>query len=213
MIFPSKKIAGQCETFIHHRAAVAGIPASVRYVHHTIHPEGASAQASQCAELHIIFFHINLFPCAMEFWEYTGLGISSRFAEHCLSLLPDEDKENLESVREIYQASGTAASPDQSSKNQSTHVEERSGGDPSLDDGALAKQILRRRIAGAITTGKVQVGLCNGAQDIEVGRGGRGVRDVSEDDVFLFSTGMAAIWKAYNICLEARGQMKSVVFG
>ena len=213
MLMPSKKIAEQCEAFIRHRAAVAGIPASVRYLHYTIHSQGASTQASQCAELHVVFFHADLNACAKEFWEYTGLGISSRFAEHCISLLPDEDKENQELWELVKQVSGTAMPPDESGKNQSIHVGERSGGDPSLNDGALAKQVLRRRIAGAITTGKVQDGPYNGTQDIEIGRGGRGVQDVSEDDVFLFSTGMSAIWKAYNVCLQARGQTKSVIFG
>lgn len=212
----SKKTAEQSKAFILQRAALSGKPASVELIQYTIHPTDASSQTRQPAEVHVVLYAPEFNVFAREFWEYSGLGISSRFAEYCLSLLPVEDRLSAKPSEEVDQPADTISPPGVSSKDQTTLVEERPGEDLDLSAGAFAKQVLRRRIAAAITTGKIQDGLqepCNGAQDSAIGHGSRGLQDVTEDDVFLFPTGMAAIWEAYNLYIRARGEMKSVVFG
>lgn len=245
LLCPSKKIADQCRTFILNRAALAGTPAHVRLVQYFIYPEDSSAQTRRCAELHIALFPGDLFPVAKQFWQHTGLGISSRFAEHCLSLLPDQDEQNPQSPpgsstlprspfrtsNKYYlvkhpaagipsggssHSSGTVVSSDILSKDQSTYLEERYGRNLPLSAAAFAKRALRRRIAGVLVRDNVQDGPQGpraGTQDVEIGPSSRGVQDVSEDDVFLFPTGMAAIWNAHQLCLRARPPAKSVCFG
>lgn len=245
LLCPSKNIADQCRTFILNRAALAGTPAHVRLAQYFICPEDSAAQTRQCAELHIALFPADLFPIAKQFWQHTGLGISSRFAEHCLSLLPGQDKQNLQSsasppgsptptrspfrasnkyysVKQpapstgVSQPSSTVMPSDMLSKDQNTYLEERYGRNLPLSAAAFAKRALRRRIAGVLIKDNVQdspQGPCAGAQDVEIGPSSRGVQDVSEDDVFLFSTGMAAIWNAHQLCLRARPPAKSVCFG
>ena len=48
--------------------------------------------------------------------------------------------------------------------------------------------------------------------EVEVAQSVRGVA-VTEDDVFLFPTGMTAIWTAHQLAMDARGAKKSVCFG
>ncbi|TFK26083.1 PLP-dependent transferase [Coprinopsis marcescibilis] len=112
MLFSTKKVAEECRSFIQRRSAILGHPAKARLVDLLICPEDDSDSAvpaptangalngkpkpcpgsigSTCAELHIVLFPGDAFPVAKEFWQHSGLGISSRFAEKCLSLLPDE---------------------------------------------------------------------------------------------------------------------------
>ncbi|KAN0088881.1 cystathionine gamma-synthase [Tylopilus felleus] len=212
MLYPSNQGAEECRHFILNRAALSGTPASVRLVQYSVSSEEDScARANQRAELHIALFPENLSPIATEFWRYTGLGISSRFAEHCLSLLPGQDKQDPESPRGASQPSSAIFHA--MSRYKSDYAEER---DPPLSAGACAKQVLRRRIAGLLTSGNVQdesQGHCTGTQDIEIESHDRGHQGVSEHDVFLFPTGMVAIWNAHQLCLRARPPAKSVCFG
>ncbi|KAF8546477.1 PLP-dependent transferase [Imleria badia] len=245
LLCPSKKIADQCRTFILNRAALVETPTHVRLVQYFICPEDSSAQTRRCADLHIALFPANLSPISKQFWQHTGLGISSRFAEHCLSLLPGQDEQNPQSLpgsptlprspfrtsNKYYSVkhpavgipsggvsypSSTVVSSDVLSRDQSTYLEERYGRNLPLSAAAYAKRALRRRIAGVLVRDNVQdgpQGPCAGTQDVEIGPSSRGVQDVSEDDVFLFPTGMAAIWNAHQLCLRARPPAKSACFG
>ncbi|KAG8691251.1 hypothetical protein FRC09_011678 [Ceratobasidium sp. 395] len=65
---------------------------------------------------------------------------------------------------------------------------------------------LRRRIAGVLVDDSPP------AETPEPGASKRGV-DVTEDDVFLFPTGMSAIWTSHQLALAARPQHKSICFG
>ncbi|KAG8704170.1 hypothetical protein FRC09_003718 [Ceratobasidium sp. 395] len=65
---------------------------------------------------------------------------------------------------------------------------------------------LRRRIAGVLVDDSPP------AETPELGASKRGV-DVTEDDVFLFPTGMSAIWTSHQLALAARPQHKSICFG
>ncbi|KIJ61528.1 hypothetical protein HYDPIDRAFT_96158 [Hydnomerulius pinastri MD-312] len=257
LLCPSKKVADHCRTFILNRAAIAGTPTHVRLVQYFICPEDVSTPSpptdkpssvppAQCAELHIALFPSEIFPIAKQFWQHTGLGISSRFAEHCLSLIPSQELKSSQSpppqspitprppfkaLNKHYSVKHTPRSPslgdnrpsvlppavssDALSKDQSTYLEERYGRNLPLSAGAFAKRALRRRIAGVLVRDSLDdgpQGPCAGAQDVEVGPSSRGVQ-VTEEDVFLFPTGMAAIWNAHQLALGARPVTKSVCFG
>ncbi|KAF9239783.1 pyridoxal phosphate-dependent transferase [Melanogaster broomeanus] len=248
LLCPSKKIADHCRSFILDRALIAGTPTHVRLVQYFICPEGSSITASpqaKCAELHIVLFPAEILPIAKQFWQHTGLGISSRLAEHCLSILPGQDPQSpqtpsspplssisprppFKALNKHYSVKHTPRSPsfgeigspvlssDDLTQDQSTYLEERYGRNLPLSAGAFAKRALRRRIAGVLVRDNIDdspQGPCAGAQDVEIGPSSRGVRDVTEDDVFLYPTGMSAIWNAHQLALRARPANKSVCFG
>jgi len=99
---------------------------------------------------------------------------------------------------------------------QYIYLEERYGRNLPLTAAAFAKQILRLRVAGVL--------LGKNANDLDgqpsvvqedglVGTSARRIPEASADDVYLYPSGMAAIWNAHNILLSVRPQAKSVCFG
>lgn len=110
----------------------------------------------------------------------------------------------------------SASRPETLSRDQTTYIEERYGRNLPLSAGEYAKRALRRRIAGVLvhdTMDDGPQGPSAGALDVEVGPSSRGVKDVTEDDVFLYPTGMSAIWNAHQLALAVRPEARSVCFG
>jgi cystathionine gamma-synthase len=102
------------------------------------------------------------------------------------------------------------------SKDQSVYLEERYGRNLPVRSAAAAKRALRRRIAGVLVHDNTEE--CSGVplvggQDVEIGPSSRGIMNVTEDDVYLFPTGMCAIWNAHHLALMTRPAAKSVCFG
>ena len=92
-----------------------------------------------------------------------------------------------------------------------TYLEERYGRNLPLFNSGLAKQALRRRIAGGLLPSDEDYGK------VQVSRGLEG-QAVTEEDVYLYPCGMSAIWHAFDIVRKAcaaRGETetKSVCFG
>ena len=209
-LFPTSTVANHCHDFITRRAAKDNVEPSVRITKFLLHPNGKGRELG--AELHIVLFPADNFQHALPFWQHTGLGISSRYAEHCLSLLPEE----------IVPASPTIHTEPYVVKEEpeqlpivsggvlsSTYPEEHDGRDISEDAVASAKCTLRRRIAGMLLRDG-SAGL--DATNCEPQPSTRGL-DVTEDDVYLYPTGMAAIWSAHQMMTALRPGAKSVAFG
>jgi cystathionine gamma-synthase len=243
LLCPSKKIADRCRAFILNRASLAGTPTHVRLVQYLICPEDTLLPQSQLSvELHIVLFPSETSLLAKQFWQHTGLGISSRLADHCLSLLPADPPTSpvlssptspravpFKALNKHYSVKRTPQSPplgsalpsspnpqDVLSTDQSTYLEERYGRNLPVTAGPYAKRALRRRISDVLVRDSLEdspQGPRAGAQDVEVGPSRRGVKNVTEDDVYLFSTGMSAIWSAHQLILGARPPAKSVCFG
>ncbi|KAG6875791.1 hypothetical protein C0992_002303, partial [Termitomyces sp. T32_za158] len=190
--------------------------------------------------VHIVLLPSDAFPIAKQFWQHAGMGMSSRLAEHCLAMLPDEvtqaqtsssppmtPRYNGKAFNKHYsvkpQTKPTSSPPSQPYSTEETleadhrnYLEERYGRNLPLAFAASAKRALRRRVAGVLihdTTHEHQGEPVAGEQNLVVGPSSRGVADVSEHDVYLFPTGMAAIWNAHHIALETRPVAKSVCFG
>ncbi|KAH7909622.1 pyridoxal phosphate-dependent transferase [Hygrophoropsis aurantiaca] len=265
LLFPSKKAADHCRAFMLDRATQEGVATNpyVRLVQYLICPEDTagespgihqkarphSSASTQSVELHIVLFPSDLFPVAKQFWQHTGMGISSRLADHCLSLLPDEHspshtplpsspispKPTFRTPNKHYSVKHSPKTPslgesrtpafilqaqlnpsEPLSKDQDTYLEERYGRNLPLSAGTYAKRALRRRIAGVLVRDNADDGPGGpsaGAQDAQTGPSSRGVQDVTEDDVYLYPTGMTAIWNAHQLVLGARPPAKSVCFG
>ena len=99
---------------------------------------------------------------------------------------------------------------------QNFYVEERYGRNLPVSYAASAKRAIRRRIAGVLirdSGSDCQGEPCAGNKNLELGPSSRGIAEVSEDDVYLFPTGMSTIWSAHNIALAVRPAAKSVCFG
>ena len=189
MLFPSRKVADSCRSFMMDRANKLGIDIPIRLVQHVIHGSPGSSHI----ELHIVLFPENHFPIAKQFWQHTGLGISSRLAQRCLSVLDSQDQLQ-DPAHETY----LRESEDQKSL---------------LENGSLAKQVIKGRIADLLTR-ELPLPHTEG-ESAEVGSSisTTRIREVSEDDVYLYPSGMAAIWSSHQLVLGTRPPTRSVCFG
>lgn len=180
---------------------------------------------------------------AKSFWQHTGEGISSRRAELCHRafidgfLAPmtgniqiDNMHGHLASHSSIkgplrYQKTRLLDGAHESEKTQpASHcegrppytddniqfVEERYGRNLDLSLAAKAKIAMRRRIAGALLADD---DLSHMTDVVYSGTGIRQVVGFSEGDVYLYPSGMSAIFNTHRILLASRGDMKSVCFG
>ncbi|KIJ11154.1 hypothetical protein PAXINDRAFT_171852 [Paxillus involutus ATCC 200175] len=205
LIFPSRRDAEHCKDFILRQAALANISAKVRTVQYPIHAGDSSSLgpdvpvSGPCAcraELHLAFFPNEVYAIARKFWQHCGLGISSRRADHCLSLIEGAEQRTLPCPGEHDSCSVAAR------------------------EGAQAKLELCQRIASYFVhpdADNCQQGRGTHSSVPEPGSSLNGeiVHRVTEEGVFLFSCGVSAIFNAHQLLLEARpGQpSKSVVFG
>lgn len=200
----------------------------------------SSPSTRPSVELHIVFFPKESDPLARTFWQHTGTGISSRVAEYCLSLLarqgPTSTKPSAEDSLPSPPASpaptkahnrhysslkkGAAAivpsSPapaandpeldevDESSPEWARYIEERFARNQPVSEAPNAKRQLRRRIAGVLLKEQTE-------KISEVPQQPR--EAPNEEDVFLFPSGMSAIWHAHRTVLQSFTPTKSVCFG
>lgn len=185
---------------------------------------GCAPQSKLSTGLYVVLFPGDKIQYARPFWQHTGMGISSRYAEHCLSLLPEEAvpasptsyskpkfAHKYYSVREKRKSQPTSP-VDALSDDHSTYLEERYGRNLSHDAGAFAKRALRRRIAGVLLRDEPAVWDAVGSTNSELKPSTRG-HGITEDDVYLYPTGMAAIWNAHQTIFAVRPAAKSVAFG
>ncbi|KAH9003540.1 PLP-dependent transferase [Lactarius hatsudake] len=200
LLFPSRKSAEACRAFLAARDVLA------RVVQHCI---------SDRLCIFLVLFPRDQFNTAKQFWQHTGLGISSRLATRCLSALASASSTPTSSTpshlkpgaHRHYASSKPAREPpaEPLGTDQSVYLEQRYGRNLDVAAAELAKAAMRRRIAGVLVRD-------GGEAEVEVAQSVRGVA-VTEHDVFLFPTGMSAIWSAHQLALDVRGAKKSVCFG
>lgn len=241
MLFPKQRIAEQCRSFIQRRSSSNGTHVNVRLLRLFICPDNKLSDATDnlvgsSADLHVVLFPADSFPIAKEFWQHTGQGISSRLAENCLSLWPNDNSPVQTQPSSWFPSRGhnrhysatkspckTPSPKSQSpppiaehlTKDQLLYVEERYGRNLPLAAAAFAKRALRSRVAGVLkeNASDCQSEPCTEQKDLLLGPSTRGVSEVAADDVYLYSTGMSAIWNAHNMALAVLSPAKSVCFG
>jgi cystathionine gamma-synthase len=179
----------------------------------------------------------SIYPVAKQFWQHSGDGVSSRRAEFFHKafddghLEPRISNELLDSSSRLvnkgprrYQrteADDSAmihSSFETSIKGQGQgdkidhlqFVEERFGRNLDMSLAANAKVAIRRRIAGTLTA---DVNLEDALSISEEAYSARQTQGLSVDDVYLWPTGMSAIFNTHRTLLETRGPMKSIMFG
>ncbi|KAI6124434.1 pyridoxal phosphate-dependent transferase [Pisolithus croceorrhizus] len=204
LLCPTAKTAECGNEYIRNLALLAGRPSEVRVVCCVIEPASPSstneitslvvsptAVLHKRSEVHILFFPGDTYTIARQFWQNCGLGISSRYAEHCLSLLGVPGFPQA-SLSDFVRFCGRTSYPMVMGKLKPKPQDES---ELPLSTGVEAKVALRRRIASFFVHDETSA------------------RNVSEDDVYLFPTGMSALWNAHQLLLATRPPDKSVVFG
>ncbi|KAF1920636.1 cystathionine gamma-synthase [Ampelomyces quisqualis] len=169
------------------------------------------------------------FSFAKQYWQHSGEGVSSRRAEYCHALFREgflvesstlaESKPQSPRLCKGPRRYQKKTSVDFDSMKDSTEgdvqdpvqfVEERFGRNLNLAMTKNAKLAIRRRIAGSLTA---DVGLTEAlALDMETATT-RNVPGFSEDDVYLYPTGMSSIFNTHRNVMQAKGPLKAIVFG
>lgn len=220
MVFPLAKIAKRCRDFMRVRS---GDDKAVRRILRlaTSMPT-ADLELMYVAETSIacIFFPESEFTYAKQYWQHSGEGVSLRMAEYVKRDLFDNESHSQRgshSKQELQAQLIQRKSPSISfsmrseslSQNESvdrefnTFIEQKYGRVLDLKFAKEAKVALRRRIAGKADQNSTQ------AKDDST----RG-HNISENDVYLYPTGMAAIFNAHQAVLATtKEDRKSVCFG
>ena len=180
-----------------------------------------------------------LYGVAKAFWQHTGDGVSSRRAEFCHQAFNNgslvESRNSSSGVghsqwsckgprryqrgasigqnqahptTELNELDGPPHISDRSDYTQ--FVEERFGRNLDLSFVKKAKFAIKRRIAGSLTA---NVDLKEALERPQDTNNRRKVQDLSENDVFLYPTGMSAIFNTHRTLMAARGPLKSICFG
>jgi len=219
MLFPSASVARRCSRFIKQHSSTVP-PPCIRAVEFTSRGSGAT-HATIVSGLSVVFFPATEFKVAKQFWQHSGDGVSSRRAEFCQRELedgvlvekglPDELSRRPAKGPKRYskvladKGAGEKISP---TEDMSRFVEERFGRNLGVEFVANAKLAVRRRIAGTLRS---DVRLSDAiALSSE---GGRNVDGFTEEDVYLFPTGMSAIFNSHRLLMEAIEPRKSVCYG
>ena len=187
--------------------------------------------------LSAVLFPDSMFSTAAKFWQHAGEGISSRRAEFFQlaftegRLQPRTDVPNGMNDSNMTskgprryqrlakdssetscpgQASILSAGPRKDGLDFVQFVEERFGRNLNVSQAQSAKLAIRRRIAGKL---KANLELSEALAGVENAETERSERGVSENDVFLFPTGMSSIFNTHRMLMKARSPSKSIMFG
>ncbi|KAL4970840.1 PLP-dependent transferase [Aspergillus stella-maris] len=240
MLFPSNKAAQRCCDFMSAKAD-HHFTADVRIIDLVLDKslESSELAAKISPSVSAAIFHEDLFPVAKQYWQHSGDGISSRQAEFCHALFSESKlvdsrsspskltqrigpkRYQRDSVYQLYSKAKTVVSKklegsqqmlkDGAAEGQEStqFLEERFGRNLDISFVDNAKLAIRRRIAGSLL-GEVDLAV---ELSSKMTSDSRGVKDLSDDDIYLYPCGMNAIFNTHRMLLESRGQLKSIMFG
>ncbi|OCL08707.1 cystathionine gamma-synthase [Glonium stellatum] len=236
MLFPSHAVATRCIDFLHNQAPELGLQ-QVQII--DLVPSVEKTQSGVVEEvppnISAVIFPGEYFKIAKAFWQHSGDGVSSRRAEYCHNLFSKgiliDSKRREETPRmckgpKRYQKKTSiditghppvTKSPSPETPNGTAEVqeptqfvEERFGRNLDLSLTSNAKLAIRRRIAGSLTA---NVGLAEALTLEKDHERSRKVAGFSEDDVYLYPTGMSSIFNSHRNLMATRGQLKSINYG
>jgi cystathionine gamma-synthase len=196
------------------------------------------------SSLFCVFFPKQHFSVAKQVWQHSGDGISSRRGEFCLKALRDgllilegetastkHHQDQFCKGPRRYQRGGShggingishaSKHPTDSTasvevdgvrngNDLSQFVEERFGRNLNAKLASKAKVAVRRRIAGCLTDGSELDQALEAPTDGQSHR----IKGLTEDDVYLYPTGMSSIFNTHRILLACREEpRKSICFG
>lgn len=228
MLFPTHATASRCQEFFLRQAPDLN-QSNVRILDFV--PAAEQARSEELAmispKVSAILFPQVRFGIAKQFWQHSGDGVSSRRAEYCYHLFdkgvliesptlnqparvckgPKRYRKttsiDLSGVKDPIDSAGEVQDPTQ-------FVEERFGRNLDLSMTKNAKLAIRRRIAGSLTADVALSEALTLAKDTSMTRQ---VANFSEDDVYLYPTGMSSIFNTHRNLLRAKGPLKAIVYG
>lgn len=226
MLFPSRIIANRMLNFMHRLAPdTQGVARIVEFVPSAQKPQHSESQRVQ-PRLSAVLYPAEHWPIAKQFWQHSGDGVSSRRAEFCEKALHEGtmvdkasiyDKPRMTKGPRRYQRQMSVDSPHQSPTEDSpdgtdpfAFVEERFGRNLNVQFAVQAKLAIRRRIAGSLTSDADLHEALQHPEDVERTRSAHGF---SVDDVFLYPSGMSAIFNTHRNLMSVRPQNKSISYG
>lgn len=232
-LFPSSKTAEVCHSFV-----LSRIPSEesskVRILNFVPSARTEAESPAITSRLSCVIYPQEFAPIAKQVWQHTGNGVSSRRGEFCLRALEDNFlvEENKSTAADAitqrpckgprrYQGKGsisglsrgtTGSSPtadgNQEGREYAQFIEERFGRNLSTSLADRAKLAVRKRIAGVMTA-DVELN-----EALEKASAEGRVTGLTEDDVYLFPTGMSSIFNTHQIAMTALGtEKKSICFG
>lgn len=223
MIFPSYAIAKRCREFI---KAKSNNPSAPRRVLQLSTPPPATEIENLSkieSTIGILFFQPEEFPIAKQYWQHSGEGVSSRMAEYVLKELFENEKKDPIRVQsrikqELQAQSIQRKSPSISASMRAnsqlqneeverefnSFIEQKYGRVLDLMFATRAKLALRRRISGQAEKSEAEINASHGIRGLPI----------NESDVYLYPTGMAAIFNSHQALLGInKTPKKSVCFG
>ena len=237
ILFPSWATACRCKKFFY--AKVPNLSVDDVYILSleaaTYESINGSAHQPLLTGLYCVLYPTEHAGIAKQVWMHTGEGISSRRGEFCLGALREghlTEKSNGPKLKQNCTRSGRGprryqrASLDDISNivNRTTEkqnekvldgdgyvqfIEERFGRNLNPTLARKAKIAVRRRIAGTLLSNEDLGDSVAALEESPMQR----TKGLSEDEVYLFPTGMSAIFNAHRILLSSREERKSICFG
>ncbi|KAG7097884.1 hypothetical protein E1B28_005197 [Marasmius oreades] len=184
MVFPTPRILHECVSYLSQKGGIDN-PQKVGDIR-VVHFDitgPSKVSMSPPDSIHVVLFPPELEETAKAFWLNAGMGISSRHAEYLLRRLEEGD------ILMVVQR------PSENRLNKYS--------------GALSeKVVMRQRIAGLLNggDGDQPASLLVEAPDI-------GKRPIQPEDVFLYPSGMSAIWHAHQLTRTLFPNLKCAAFG
>ncbi|KAL7272730.1 Cystathionine gamma-synthase [Rhizina undulata] len=236
MLFPSLRVASRCRQFVKQKSPSTPPPIVriVELVSLIPKSESQGEDGRISSDLYAVLFPTAEIKVAKQFWQHSGDGVSSRRAEFCqrefddgllveksayiehsndpahrLSKGPKRYSRTL-SDKVQHHVSTPEAKPFVTAEEPDTtqFVEERFGRNLDASFVDSAKLAIRRRIAGTLKSNvspSDALALSN--------EGGRLVEGFTENDVFLYPTGMSAIFNTHRLLMSVLGPKKSICYG
>lgn len=223
MVFPSYNIAKRCREFIKSKSDNPLAPRRVLQLS-TPPPATEIENLSKIeSTIGILFFQPEEFSIAKQYWQHSGEGVSSRMAEYVLKeLFENEKKDPLRAQSRLKQelqaqsiqrkSPSISASMRSNSQLQNEEVErefnnfieQKYGRVLDLMFATRAKLALCRRISGQAEKSEAETSADQGIRGSHI----------DESDVYLYPTGMAAIFNAHQALMGiSKTPKKSVCFG
>lgn len=189
-VYPSYKIARKCREYMEIRVQkMENAPAKgIRIVKlYTPAPclENEKTYRSQF-DIGVVFFPSEYFKYGKEFWQHSGEITSSRLAEYLLHEFE---------FQELLKQNAVLGTDDRIAEDDKQFVEEKFGRNLNFLEFTNANRIIRKRIMDSVAENN---------PGVDVG---------TEDDVYLYPTGMSSIYNSHRMIMDTREPAKTVVFG
>ena len=234
MLFPSEAVARRCSSFLLDKEREIDGSAVRTMVFAPFKDKLIYSNDQMCSfsTLAALFYPRKASKTAKHYWQHTGEGISSRRAESFwvksnggLTLVPQKGEyhervtpgryrgRRRHSQSKCKASVGSCANIFGKNEQHEEHcffIEERFGRNLDMSFSSKAKTALRRRISGCLTKeNPSHVNSLPGNTETDF----TCLRKILEEDVYLYPTGMSAIYNTHRILMEAIGLKESIIYG